>query len=230
MGFIMNNKSLCLMLGLTLLACSAVAGAVSLSVTNPSSTSQTVSFPNSVMIIDGFPNSNLTFNYGVLTASGAGNVTYTFLGSSAGYTNSFVTYTNTSLTQYTKKFTNTTTSLGSSFTQVVTGGALNFGFVTLNPAYSVSNQVPIQGSATYGLNEGVFGIAQGGSQGFTINGKTYQDLLIYNDPVKGGDYDYNDMVVGVNISPVPEPQTYAMLLAGLGLIGFTARRRKQTLG
>ena len=27
-------------------------------------------------------------------------------------------------------------------------------------------------------------------------------------------------------SPVPEPQTYAMMLAGLGLIGFTVRRRK----
>ena len=32
------------------------------------------------------------------------------------------------------------------------------------------------------------------------------------------------------ISPVPEPQTYAMLLAGLGLIGFTTWRRKQNLG
>ena len=28
------------------------------------------------------------------------------------------------------------------------------------------------------------------------------------------------------VSPVPEPETYAMLLAGLGLMGFTARRRK----
>lgn len=28
-------------------------------------------------------------------------------------------------------------------------------------------------------------------------------------------------------SPVPEPETYAMLLAGLGLLGFTARHRKQ---
>lgn len=27
------------------------------------------------------------------------------------------------------------------------------------------------------------------------------------------------------VTPVPEPETYAMLLAGLGLIGFTARRR-----
>jgi len=28
-------------------------------------------------------------------------------------------------------------------------------------------------------------------------------------------------------APVPEPETYAMLIAGLGLVGFMARRRKQ---
>ncbi|UJP00688.1 MAG: FxDxF family PEP-CTERM protein [Nitrosomonas sp.] len=32
--------------------------------------------------------------------------------------------------------------------------------------------------------------------------------------------------VEFNVTPVPEPETYAMLLAGLGLIGFTVRRRK----
>lgn len=31
------------------------------------------------------------------------------------------------------------------------------------------------------------------------------------------------------ITPIPEPETYAMLLAGLGLLGFTARRRKQNV-
>ena len=30
------------------------------------------------------------------------------------------------------------------------------------------------------------------------------------------------------VSPVPEPQTYAMMLAGLGLIGFSARRKMNT--
>lgn len=29
--------------------------------------------------------------------------------------------------------------------------------------------------------------------------------------------------------PVPEPETYAMMLAGLGLIGFVARRRRRTV-
>ncbi|MDP3281524.1 MAG: FxDxF family PEP-CTERM protein [Nitrosomonas sp.] len=31
------------------------------------------------------------------------------------------------------------------------------------------------------------------------------------------------------ITAIPEPETYAMLLAGLGLLGFTARRRKQNV-
>ena len=31
---------------------------------------------------------------------------------------------------------------------------------------------------------------------------------------------------GVSAQPVPEPETYAMLLAGLGLIGTVVKRRK----
>jgi len=33
-------------------------------------------------------------------------------------------------------------------------------------------------------------------------------------------------VSGMTVTAVPEPETYAMLLAGLGLLGFAARRRK----
>lgn len=42
-------------------------------------------------------------------------------------------------------------------------------------------------------------------------------------PLQSGSYAGN-----VSINAVPEPETYAMLLAGLGLVGFTARRRKNS--
>lgn len=33
--------------------------------------------------------------------------------------------------------------------------------------------------------------------------------------------------VGATLAPVPEPETYALMFAGLGVVGFMARRRKQ---
>ncbi len=37
----------------------------------------------------------------------------------------------------------------------------------------------------------------------------------------------DNVSLSVAVAPVPEPETYAMLLAGLGLMGFMARRRNQ---
>lgn len=51
--------------------------------------------------------------------------------------------------------------------------------------------------------------------GFTMIPGTY----LYNIP--------NDTIT-LNIVAIPEPETYAMLLAGLGLLGFIARRRKES--
>lgn len=41
-----------------------------------------------------------------------------------------------------------------------------------------------------------------------------------------GNYTLHTAIDNLTLSPVPEPETYAMLLAGLGLMGFTTRRRK----
>jgi hypothetical protein len=42
-----------------------------------------------------------------------------------------------------------------------------------------------------------------------------------------GNYQYDSTRLTATIAAVPEPETYAMLLAGLGLMGAVARRRKQ---
>lgn len=35
--------------------------------------------------------------------------------------------------------------------------------------------------------------------------------------------------IKLTITPVPEPETYAMMLIGLGLLGVVARRKSKTL-
>ena len=57
----------------------------------------------------------------------------------------------------------------------------------------------------------------------------------FEDLFNGGDLDYNDLVFSVTnvyaaptqVSPVSEPETYAMFLAGLGLMGWAGKRRQQ---
>jgi hypothetical protein len=65
-----------------------------------------------------------------------------------------------------------------------------------------------------------------------VGGVLYQYVIGFNDHAGGchndacsSQADWNDFVIGVNA--VPEPEVYAMLAAGLGLMGFVARRRKQ---
>lgn len=37
---------------------------------------------------------------------------------------------------------------------------------------------------------------------------------------------FNGTINGLTVAPVPEPETYAMILAGLGILGISARRKK----
>jgi len=80
-----------------------------------------------------------------------------------------------------------------------------------------------RGSTDVGLNDWVTlrPVSSIGSYGSTF-GPTG---LPYGRPLPSNAVFY--LVSSTN--PVPEPETYAMLLAGLGLLGLVARRRKQKL-
>ena len=62
-----------------------------------------------------------------------------------------------------------------------------------------------------------------GDYSIFVGGTDFTQDTGFNSWGPGGDATYG--VLGI-VSVVPEPETYAMLLAGLGLLGFSARRRR----
>ena len=91
-------------------------------------------------------------------------------------------------------------------------------FMTLLGAFTDSHGVIVGSPFKIGngpLSETIPEGASKLSMGFNDSGQGYGD--------NGG-----GLTVGIieAASPIPEPETYAMLLAGLGLLGFIARRRK----
>ena len=109
----------------------------------------------------------------------------------------------------------------------VHGSVVNFsalGYQNFNPGHVLFNFV----DATYitfsgGVTASILApLANFVSSGGVINGQ----VVVANwTGSSSGSAQVNDAPF---ISAVPEPETYAMLLAGLGLIGFTARRRRPT--
>lgn len=98
---------------------------------------------------------------------------------------------------------------------------------TVYDAYSSSNVLLGTFSAAPGT--GSFSLSGGGD---LISYLTFSSTGGYGT-VSGLTYNYDGITGGGNTdlpgstAPIPEPETYAMLMAGLGLIGAVARRPKQ---
>jgi hypothetical protein len=76
------------------------------------------------------------------------------------------------------------------------------------------------GSIQWDYNQG-----SGGGAGGTYNGDPSTFDQWAHDWVNGNT---NDLNPPGGVTSVPEPETYGMMLAGLGMVAVIARRRKQS--
>ena len=135
-------------------------------------------------------------------------VTFTFLGSSSGYVNSF---------KFALGNLGELDTIGQSLTATANGpGLLDFSFKNLTNGSSFSN---ITSTFTTAHSFTIVD-AQG------VNGFDY--YIGYNDNWSG-DNDYNDFLVGVSVSEVPVPAALPLMASGLGLLGFAGFRRKSAV-
>jgi hypothetical protein len=177
------------------------------------SNASTVTFSNydgQPLSVTGVENSGL---WGELVTTSAGTFSATYLGNESGYVDNFsFGFGNGSLLE--------SNSLGATVAQSVGVGTVSFSFSDNSGLGHTFNNGDLQ--------QKPFGFAI--LNGQTNRYGTFDYILGFNDSYKG-DADYDDFVVGVNFvaAPVPEPETYAMMLAGLGLLGLSVRRRKSDM-
>ena len=165
------------------------------------------------------------------TATTTGEIDAYFYNESAGYTNTLTLLVNGVITPQSALgvLNNHTSNMGDfvNLGFVNAGDVLTFQLNVTNTGETFySDQSLIADGVNHAYSDSFFGDASHGIPSGTYVG--FEDLN------GGGDFDYNDETfvftnVSSAVSPIPEPETYAMLLVGLGLLGFSARCRKKVV-
>jgi hypothetical protein len=156
-----------------------------------------------------------TLDLGTLMNDETGTITFTYLGAESAFDDKFfLTVNGTHLYE--------SDGVGSSVSAFIgTTGAVDFKFEGDTGKFAVNGGTWDTGTSIGRIAATT--VDSGAGAG------TYDFIIGYDDSAgRSHTGDWDDFVVGVKFtSAVPEPETYAMLLAGLGLMGFVARRRRQ---
>lgn len=148
-------------------------------------------------------------------------ITFHLMGSESSFNDTFSTVSSPALT------TTESGSFQNNFAAPILLGSRAFSAGSLAGLLNFSS---VGGKAATVGQDG-FGIFLGKDQKSGAALTTF--YFAYDDEKKNPDKDYDDMIIRATVtSAVPEPQTWALMMIGFGLVGGTmrARRRKPTLG
>ncbi len=153
---------------------------------------------------------------GALETNEQGTITFTFLGEESGFNNKF--HLTIGPTQTLSE--SPTGTQASAFVSSL--GPVSFKFEGAVGSFAING-----GAWSPGTSIGLIGSNMTVSSGLAAG--NYQYVIGYNDSAGASTLgDWDDYVVGVNFTPaIPEPEIYAMMGLGLGLMGWVGRRRKQ---
>ena len=146
---------------------------------------------------------------GVFTSDTDGQFSLTYLGQESAFSDGIrITVNGSQLTEF--------NSAGDVITgPMVAGTPVDFTFFGSDGTAVANGTIPADDKPSFALL----------GTDVTTQFGTFAYVIGYNDSALHDDWD--DFVVGLNpTAPIPEPQTYALLLAGLGVVGFVARRRQ----
>jgi len=159
-----------------------------------------------------------------LVASG-GNIVMRFEGTSANY-ESMIGVNNVVVDGQSLFFPNFTTRIGSTIDlgPFTAGMSLD---ITLHVTTPAASNIWHTGAAALNLDNVIHANVV-----YNYNGESGRVFVGFEDQYGGGDLDYNDHMFSFTgvATPVPEPGTRALMMAGLGALALVARRRKAQQG